>query len=84
MILVIFGKMNICMMIVPHILPHILFTLEPNMIEACINFGITMVLYIVIFGLILVILQRKRDVLSAMIAHGIIDAIRFTIFGLPF
>lgn len=72
------------MMTVPHILPHILFTLKPNPLEACTSFGIALVLYIVVFGFIFAFLQRKRDIMSAMIAHGFVDAIRFTIFGLPF
>ena len=38
----------------------------------------------VLFGLPFSILQRKRDIMSAMIAHGVVDWIRFCIFGLPF
>lgn len=36
----------------------------------------------VLFGLPFTILQRKRDITSAMISHGLVDAVRFTIFGL--
>ncbi len=35
----------------------------------------------VLFGLPFAILQRKRDITSAMISHGLVDAVRFTIFG---
>jgi membrane protease YdiL (CAAX protease family) len=41
------------------------------------------VLYIAVFGFIFAFLQKKRDITSAMIAHGIVDWIRFCIFGLP-
>lgn len=36
----------------------------------------------VLFGLPFAILQKKRDISSAMISHGLVDAVRFTIFGL--
>ena len=36
----------------------------------------------VLFGLPFTFLQRKRDISSAMISHGLVDAVRFTIFGL--
>lgn len=36
----------------------------------------------VLFGLPFTILQRKRDITSAMISHGIVDAIRFTVMGM--
>lgn len=72
------------MMIVPHVLPHILLTSEGGFLNALVNFIVLMVLYSAIFGAVFAFLQRKRDVVSAMIAHGLVDAIRFTIFGLPF
>lgn len=65
------------MMMIPHILPHIMFT-------GSLDFVIYLILYIVVFGSVFAILQRKRDVMSAMIAHGLVDAIRFVIFGLPY
>lgn len=40
------------------------------------------ILLCVLFGLPFAILQRKRDLTSAMISHGLVDAVRFTIFGL--
>lgn len=72
------------MMIVPHILPHILFSLEGGVVNALVSFVISLVLYILVFGFVFAFLQRKRDVLSAMVAHGLVDAIRFAIFGLPY
>ncbi len=35
----------------------------------------------VLFGLPFAILQRKRDITSAMISHGLVDAVRFTLTG---
>lgn len=35
-----------------------------------------------LFGLPFSILQRKRDITSAMISHGFVDAVRFTLFGI--
>lgn len=35
----------------------------------------------VLFGVPFALLQRKRDVASAMIAHGIVDAVRIFVFG---
>lgn len=71
------------MMIVPHILPHMLFSMTNNIIESVLSWLISLVLYIVVFGFIFALLQKKRDIASAMIAHGIVDWIRFCIFGLP-
>lgn len=34
-----------------------------------------------VFGLPFALLQRKRDIASAMISHGIVDAVRFTLIG---
>lgn len=72
-----------CMMIVPHILPHILFSVTNGIVESVLSWLISLVLYIVVFGFIFAFLQKKRDVASAMMAHGIVDWIRFSIFGLP-
>jgi hypothetical protein len=72
------------MMIVPHILPHILFNTSNGVINSIVSFLISLVLYIVVFGFIFAFLQKKRDIISAMIAHGVVDWIKFCIFGLPF
>ncbi len=36
----------------------------------------------VLFGLPFDIVQRKRDITSAMISHGLVDAVRFTLTGI--
>ena len=69
------------MMIVPHVLVH---TPESFIGGGLINGLISTVLYIIIFGLIFAVLQKKRDITSAMIAHGTVDFIRFCFFGLPY
>ena len=70
------------MMIVPHIIPHLMF--DPTKgIEGLIQWIIYLMMYILVFGLIFAILQRKRDIASAMIVHGITDFIRFVLFGVP-
>lgn len=43
---------------------------------------VSTILLCVLFGLPFAILQRKRDITSAMISHGLVDAVRFMIFGL--
>lgn len=43
---------------------------------------VSTVILCVLFGLPFTILQRKRDLTSAMISHGLVDAVRFTVFGL--
>ena len=71
------------MMIVPHILPHMLFSIANGIIESILLWIISLVLYIFVFGFVFAFLQKKRDVVSAMIAHGIVDWLRFCFFGLP-
>ena len=36
----------------------------------------------VLFGLPFAILQKKRDITSAMISHGLVDAVRFMVTGI--
>lgn len=43
---------------------------------------VSTILLCFLFGLPFAVLQRKRDITSAMISHGVVDAVRFTIFGL--
>lgn len=57
------------MMALPHTLSH-----GYGLVESLI--------LLVLFGLPFTALLRKRDLTSAMIAHGLVDAVRFTIFGL--
>ncbi len=71
------------MMTVPHILPHTVECFNNGFLSGLMAWLISVVLYILIFGLIFAFLQRKRDIASAMIAHGTVDFIRFCLFGLP-
>ena len=72
-----------CMMTVPHVLPHMPFSMANGAIQGVIEWFIYLALYVGVFGFIFAFLQRKRDVSSAMIAHGVVDWIRFCIFGIP-
>lgn len=69
------------MMVVPHILLHTpdVF-LQYGVISGLINSAIMTLL----FGLPFALLQRKRDLTTAMVAHGVVDLIRFAFLGLPF
>ena len=58
------------MMTVPHCLSHG-YPLFQSMI------------LLVLFSLPFTVLQRKRDIASAMIAHSLVDLMRFVVFGLP-
>lgn len=69
------------MMVIPHVLIH---TPEAFMSKGVISGLVVVILYTVIFGLPFAYLQWKRDVTSAMIGHGVVDFIRFCLFGLPF
>ncbi|MNB80937.1 hypothetical protein D3C75_277050 [compost metagenome] len=69
------------MMIIPHVLIH-----TPDII---INNGIVpgvinIIMLALLFGLPFAVLQKKRDITSAMLAHGIVDVIRFCFLGLPY
>lgn len=68
------------MMVVPHVIPH-----TPHMLEAgLISWIISILTMSLLFGLPFALIQRKRDVLTAIIAHGFVDVIRFVLIGLPF
>lgn len=69
------------MMIIPHVMIH-----TP---EQFINYGfisgvISILILALLFGLPFALLQRKRDLTSAMVAHGVVDIIRFCFLGLPY
>ena len=68
------------MMVIPHVLIHM-----PDMFieNGLINGIIGIVMLTILFGLPFAFLQRKWDLTSAMIAHGIVIAIRFSAFGIP-
>lgn len=66
-------------MILPHALAH---TPDYFINGGLINGLISTVLLCCIFGLPFALLQKKRDILSAMTAHGMVDVIRFILFGI--
>lgn len=77
------GEKFVCyfMMIIPHTMIH-----TP---EQFINYGlvsgvISILILALLFGLPFALLQRKRDITSAMIAHGVVDIIQFCFLGLPY
>lgn len=43
---------------------------------------VSTIILCVLFGLPFAVLQKKRDVVTAMVSHGLVDAVRFTVFGL--
>lgn len=43
---------------------------------------ISSIILSVLFGLPFAFLQKKRDIVSAMVSHGVVDAVRFCIFGI--
>ncbi|WP_286783069.1 type II CAAX prenyl endopeptidase Rce1 family protein [Streptococcus sp. UBA4344] len=71
------------MMTIPHILPHTVECFKNGFLSGLLEWLISVVLYLLIFGLVFAFLQRKRDIASAMIAHGTVDFMRFCLFGLP-
>jgi hypothetical protein len=72
------------MMVLPHVLIHTpdmfirnrVFYLDGSVL-------VTIVMLSLIFGLPFALLQRKRDLSSSMIAHGLVDFVRFCVLGLP-
>lgn len=69
------------MMIIPHVIVH---TPDTFIYGGVYEGSMVIVMYILVFALPLTFLQKKRDITSAMIAHGIIDCIRFSFYGMPF
>lgn len=69
------------MMIVPHVIPHMVFSLENGLIIGIVEWIVILLLYVLVFGILFTALQKKRDITSAMVAHGVVDFIRFVIFS---
>jgi hypothetical protein len=69
------------MMIIPHAMIH---TPQQFVSYGLVSGIISILILALLFGLPLALLQKKRDVTSAMIAHGVVDVIRFCFFGLPY
>jgi len=73
------------MMVLPHVLihtPDLFFKNGVFYLDVPILL-VYIVILSLIFGLPLALLQRKRDLSSAMIAHGLVDFVRFCFLGLP-
>lgn len=68
------------MMVMPHILIH-----TPNLFLQMGLMGglINTLVYVVLYGVPFALLQKKWDLSSSMLAHGIVDFIRFCFVGLP-
>ena len=67
------SVMSYLIMTIPHVLIH--FNFET------VNLGSVIVLF-VLFGLPFAVLQRKRDLTSAIVAHSVVDFIRFVVVGM--
>ena len=73
------GSKVLCLavMVVPHILMHL-----PDVAKMSIGNAVEDFVFLaVLFGLPMALLQRKRDLLSAMTMHGFVDFIRFLLTG---
>lgn len=67
------------MMIIPHVLVH---TPESFINGGILSGIISIIMYVLLFGLPFAVLQKKRDITSAMLAHGLVDLIRFCFHGI--
>lgn len=68
------------LMLLPHTIVHTVGMWQSGNPAGAI---IQLVILAILFGLPFAILQRRRDLLSAMVAHGTVDLVRFTVLGLP-
>ncbi|HHU93385.1 MAG TPA: hypothetical protein GXZ20_09745 [Halanaerobiaceae bacterium] len=69
------------MMIVPHAMIH---TPDQFVHYDLVSGLFSIILLSLLFGLPFALLQKKRDISSAMIAHGVVMVIRFLFLGLPY
>ena len=67
------NVMSYLIMTIPHVLIH--FNLET------VNLGSIIVLFL-LFGFPFAVMQRKRDLTSAIVAHSVVDLIRFVLLGI--
>ncbi len=67
------NVLSYLIMTIPHVLIH--FNFET------VDLGSIIVLF-VLFGLPFAVLQRKRDLASAIVAHSVVDLIRFVLVGI--
>lgn len=68
------------LMLLPHTIVHTVDLWQSGNLMGAI---MQLVILAVLFGLPFAILQRRRDLLSAMVAHGVVDLVRFGVLGLP-
>ena len=65
-------------------MPHVLIHVPEAFAQGGVVGGlVSTAIYVLLFGLPFALLQRKRDLLSAMVAHGTVDFIRFCLMGMP-
>lgn len=76
-------KTDISIAYVFMIVPHVLLHTPDYYLKSLANGVLSTVLLCLLFGLPFSLLQRKRDLGSAMVAHGVVDLVRFCFFGLP-
>lgn len=67
------NALSYLVMTIPHVLIH--FNFET------VNIGSIIVLFL-LFGLPFAVFQRKRDLVSAIVAHSVVDLIRFVLLGI--
>ena len=67
------------MMIIPHVLVH---TPDIFIENGIVGGMMTTIILTALFGLPFAFLQRKRDLTSAMIAHGVVMIIFFNVYGI--
>lgn len=67
------------MMVVPHVLVHTpAVFIQYGLITGVVN----IIVYVMLYGLPFALLQKKWDMTSAMLAHGIVEFLRFCFIGL--
>lgn len=69
------------LMVLPHTIVHTAAVWQSGAVVPAV---IQLVMLAALFGVPFAILQRRRDLVSAMVAHGTVDLVRFSVFGLPF
>lgn len=69
------------MMTIPHVMIH---TPDQFVNQGVILGIMAMLILTLLFGIPFAFLQKKRDITSAMIGHGLVDVIRFCFLGLPY
>ena len=67
------NVLSYLIMTIPHVLIH--FNFET------VNMGSIIVLFL-LFGFPFAVMQRKRDLTSAIVAHSVVDLIRFVLLGI--